>query len=150
MKHAKHVKHSLVLVAFVATASLIIHSLFLSPAKADTDTANLIEDPGFESGLSNFTKNQSGTSVETTDINPISGLRSLKLNITSYGDSVLWAGRDISTFSNKRYTQFKGSARIFATRPSTSKIQFCGIITYLNIHDELKICASVSGATGDK
>ncbi len=112
-------------------------------------TANLIEDPGFESGTSNFETNQPGTSVALTKTNPIDGLQSLVVGTIGYGDSVLWRGRDISGFSTKRYSEFKASVRVRATVASASAISFCGVIDYVD-SSYLINCSQVSGAVGDK
>ncbi|MBP6859741.1 MAG: hypothetical protein KBC69_03940, partial [Candidatus Magasanikbacteria bacterium] len=132
--------------ALVASLGLVAYSVFYLPS-ANADS-NLIEDPGFETSLSNFEPNQGGTSVNVTTVNPISGSRSLVVGISGYGDSVLW-GRDLSGFASKRSSQFTGSARIKATVASASQIQFCALVDYSN-GQVVQNCSSVSGSVGDK
>ncbi len=133
--------------ALLAVFGLLAYSILNLPsALADS---NLIEDPGFETSLSNFEPNQAGTSVNINTTNPISGSRSLSVGISGYGDSVLWAGKDLSTFATKRSSQFTASARIKATASSASGISFCGLIDYAD-GEFVKNCTEVSGAVGDK
>ncbi len=139
-------KKFLALPLVIAAFGLIASSLFLLAAKADS---NLVEDPGFETSMSNFGPNQDGTSVSLTSINPISGSRSLVVGTNGYGDSVLWAGRDISTFATKRSSQFTGSIRIRSTIASASQIKFCGLVDYATGSGVME-CTEVTGSVGDK
>src|SRR5690348_15967399 len=106
----KNIKKSLIFSVTIAVVGLVIYSYSLLTVKADTP--NLIEDPGFETSTSNFQPSQAGTSVNITTVNPISGTRSLVVGTAGYGDSVIWNGVDVSTFSIKKYSQFTSSARI--------------------------------------
>jgi hypothetical protein len=101
------------------TAARSVGATFVAQTSNPTPVSgdNLIEEPGFETSLSNFEPNQGGTSVNVTNINPISGSRSLSVGITGYGDSILWAGKDLSNFITKRSSQFSGSIKI---RPTSS------------------------------
>jgi len=140
-------KKSMVFSAVIAVIGLAVYSSFLLTVKADTP--NLIEDPGFETSMSNFEPNQSGTSVSITTVNPISGTRSLVVGTAGYGDSVLWNGVDMSSFATKRYSQFTSSARIRTTVASASNISLCALVYYVN-GQGLNNCTEVSGSVGDK
>jgi len=143
----KGMKKSMVFSAVIAVIGLAVYSSFLLTVKADTP--NLIEDPGFETSMSNFEPNQSGTSVSITTVNPISGTRSLVVGTAGYGDSVLWNGVDMSSFATKRYSQFTSSARIRTTVASASNISLCALVYYVN-GQGLNNCTEVSGSVGDK
>ncbi|MBI2037411.1 MAG: hypothetical protein HYT15_00555 [Candidatus Magasanikbacteria bacterium] len=132
----------------IAAFSLAIYVSFLAPSKVAADS-NLVEDPGFETSMSNFEPNQDGTSVSLTSISPINGSRSLVVGTTGYGDSVLWQGRDISTFATKRSNQFTASVRIRSTVGSASEISFCGLVDYAT-GEGVRNCKEVTGSVGDK
>lgn len=134
---------SALVVGLGAAVFVALHS-----PRANANT-NLVEDPGFETSLSNFEPNQSGTSVNVTTNNPISGSRSLVVGTTGYGDSILWAGKDLASFSTRRSNQVSASARIKATVASTSKIKLCVLINYADGEFAMP-CSEVTGSVGDK
>jgi hypothetical protein len=133
------------------TAARSVGATFVAQTSNPTPVSgdNLIEEPGFETSLSNFEPNQGGTSVNVTNINPISGSRSLSVGITGYGDSILWAGKDLSNFITKRSSQFSGSIKIRSTVASASQIAFCALVDYAT-GSGVKNCTNVSGSIGDK
>jgi hypothetical protein len=123
-----------------------------APSQSTTATPveNLIEDPGFESGVSGFAPNQKGTSVDLVQAGALSGKQSLKIGIGGYGDSVVWDGRDISGYAINKSKLMTISAHVKATVASSSQIQLCGVVTYVGQSDEIRACATTSGAAGDK
>lgn len=112
-------------------------------------TENLIEDSGFESGASNFTPNQSGTSVSLTQTNPIAGQQSLLINTTGYGDSILWAGRSYASTIHKRANALNVSLVLGNTQASASAIQICTMVEYID-NEFIRECTNVNGSAGDK
>lgn len=119
------------------------------PTATVAPSNNLLEDPGFEAGTSNFQHNQATTSVAVTRTSPVAGAQSLLVNIGGYGDSVLWAGRDLSSWSNRRASSMTISMRLVATVASTSQISICGLVDYAS-GSGAQACKDIAGSVGDK
>ena len=51
---------------------------------------NLIEDPGFESGVSGFSAQDSSSSVTQSSDSPLEGGYSLRVSIAGYGNNMWW------------------------------------------------------------
>lgn len=135
-----------------------VSALLTSMVEQDTDPttdpepgtgANLVEDPGFESGVSNFQPNQEGTSVGLVQSGAISGAQSLVIGTGGYGDSIIWAGRDLSLFSNRRSNQYTVSAHVSMTVASSSSLSLCAMVNYAD-GEYVSDCSGVSGSVGDK
>src|SRR3989338_690792 len=143
-------KKSLIFFALMIVFGLVFYSpSFFTIVRADIVTDNLVGDPGFETSMSNFEPNQNGTSASLTSDSPINGSRSLLINTSGYGDSVLWSVSNLLNFSSKRFSQFTGSVRIRATVDSASGIRFCGLVEYTNGQYIIE-CSEVSGSMGYK
>jgi hypothetical protein len=131
-----------------ANSSLNPSSIAMSSVTSSIFGDNLMEDPGFESGFSNFQPNQNGTTVNLDRVNPLAGMQSLVIGTQGYGDSILWAGKEFSN-NNIRSALYKIKARIAVRTASGSAVSFCAMVDYVE-GNYLSNCTSVSGSLGDK
>lgn len=104
---------------------------------------NLVSDPGFETGVSNF---EPGTETATVvRVTPaLSGSHSLRVTIANYGDSIWWA-REVYG----KATTYTVSGRVRSDLASASKINFCAFIVYADGTNSSR-CAALTGSAGDK
>jgi hypothetical protein len=105
---------------------------------------NLVEDPGFESGISGFTAQDDSSQVSQTSVSPLAGSYSLLASINGYGNNLWWV-REFGGTADR----FKVSALLRSDLASTSDLQFCAMAYYEDGETALQ-CTPVSGAAGDK
>ena len=106
---------------------------------------NLVQDPGFESGVSGFSAQDASSSVAQTDISPLEGAHSLRIAIDGYGNNLWW----VYDFAGGTASRFSISAHLRSDVASSSTLQFCAFAEYADGSNDQN-CAPVSGAAGDK
>jgi hypothetical protein len=106
---------------------------------------NLVQDPGFETGVSGFTAQDASSSVTQTDISPLEGAHSLRIAINGYGNNLWW----IYGFPGGTASRFSVSAHLRSDVASSSTLQFCAFVEYADGSNDQN-CAPVSGTAGDK
>lgn len=119
-----------------------------SPALAQAPH-NLLDDGGFEAGMSGFATNQAGTTLRLSTSGALAGAQSLVAGTRSYGDSVLWTGSRLEGMASKRSGMYTVSARLRSHVPSRSKIGLCALADYAD-GQSARACRYVAGALGDK
>jgi hypothetical protein len=107
---------------------------------------NLVQDPGFEAGVSGFVKQDAPSQVTQTNTLPLEGSSSLLVAINRWGDNVWWDyGFD------GRASRFHTSMHLRSDVPSASVLKFCAAIYYADDPGTIvENCINVSGAMGDK
>ena len=113
--------------------------------KATAALPNLVQDAGFESGVSSFTAQDASSAVTQVDKSPLGGARSLRVSIIGYGNNVWWS----HNFEGGLARRFSASARLRSDRQSSSKLNFC-VMTYYADQKTALQCTPVSGTVGDK
>ena len=108
-------------------------------------TANLVDDPGFESDVSGFFPQDSSSSVTRTSASPIEGNGSLVVSITGYGNNVWWW----KNYAGGLASHFSARARARSEIASSSSLQFCAMV-YFEDGSAEQACTGLDGATGDK
>ena len=106
---------------------------------------NLIEDPGFESGVSGFTAQDSSSSVTQSADSPLQGGYSLRVSIAGYGNNIWW----VRDFTGGLASRFQVSAHLRSDVQSSSTLRFCAMAYYADDSTAIS-CSPVSGARGDK
>ncbi len=106
---------------------------------------NLVADPGFESGTSNFVAQDASSSVTQSSTSPIEGAHSLAVVINGYGNNVWWN----YNFSGGKASKFTVGAHLRSDVASTSDLQFCAW-AYYSDGSAVKQCQTVHGSAGDK
>jgi hypothetical protein len=127
--------------ALVPWLALTASSSFADPSQC----SNLVQDPGFESGVSGFTAQDASSQVAQTDSDPLEGSHSLLVAITGYGNNVWW----IHGASSALASHWSVSAHLRSDLASSSSLKFCAMAYYAGGGTELK-CTTVTGAVGDK
>jgi hypothetical protein len=112
-------------------------------------TANLIADPGFESGLSGFYAQSSPPdSVERLTSDPISGSGSLQTTLTAAWDNVWWV-REASTLPSQKASSFTISALVRGDKVSSaSQLYVCAAAVYsgsTTLEEQCSIASQVAG-----
>jgi hypothetical protein len=120
-----------------------------TPTPTVPTTGNRVEDPGFESGVSNFLPNQDGTSAVVTTVTPIEGAQSLLVGLSGYGNSVIWNGYEPPASQSRRFSRYTVAARVVLRTASASSLRLCALVSYADGGFAMP-CATVSGAAGDK
>ncbi len=106
---------------------------------------NLIEDPGFESGVSGFSAQDSSSSVTQSSDSPLEGGYSLRVSIAGYGNNMWW----FREFPGGLASRFVVSAHLRSDTQSSSALRFCAMAYFADGSTDLA-CSTVSGARGDK
>jgi len=106
---------------------------------------NLVQDPGFESGVSGFVAQDASSLVVRSDEDPLEGEHSLAISIDGYGNNLWW----IRDFAGGLASRFEVSASLRSDVSSTSDLQFCAMVYYTGGATALS-CSPVSGEAGDK
>jgi hypothetical protein len=117
----------------------------LQGTQSATTSANLVEDPLFESGVSGFAAQDPSSAVTWSAHEPLEGNHSLRVSITGYGNNVWWS----RAFRGGRASQLTVSAHIRSDAASSSVLQFCAMAYYQNGTADLA-CTPVPGSAGDK
>ena len=107
--------------------------------------SNLLQDPGFETGVSGFSAQDASSSVSRTTEFPLEGSGSLAVAIDGYGNNVWWI-RDLAGVSA---SYFEVSALLRSDVDSASDLRFCAMAYYTDNTTDLA-CSDVSGEAGDK
>jgi hypothetical protein len=115
------------------------------PVSVTRQCANLLQDPGFESGVSGFVAQDASSLVTEGSDPPIEGAHSLLIAINGYGNNIWWP----YAFAGGFASHFKVSARLRSDLASSSALQFCAMAYYGDGSTALS-CTMVSGAAGDK
>lgn len=106
---------------------------------------NLVEDPGFESGVSGFSAQDASSSVRQSANAPLAGSYSLQVSIAGYGNNVWWT----RVFAGGLASEFTVSGRLRSDVSSSSSLRFCGMAYYADNTTALQ-CTEVAGTAGDK
>src|SRR6185295_7817509 len=97
---------------------------------------NLVQDPGFESGVSGFVAQDSSSNVSQTNVAPLEGAHSLRIAINGYGNNLWWdylAG-------GRKGTRLSVSAHLRSDVASPSSLKFCAFVNY-NDGTQTQSCA---------
>ena len=129
---------------FVFTALMLFIS---NPAKA-LEGINLLPDPGFESGLSDFVAQSSTDSLVWTTVNPIAGNASMEVTLNSWGSNVWWtqtvSGTDLQTA-----TSFTVQASVRAVvANANSPFMICADAMYADSSTVTESCTQASSVVG--
>ncbi len=101
-----------------------------TPSTPGQTTANLISDPGFETGVSDFAAQDASETVARSTTNPISGTGSLSVSINGWGNNVWWATPAVGTpFVNASKLSVSGKLRGDVVQSGTT-LQFCAATYY--------------------
>ncbi|HRK01074.1 MAG TPA: hypothetical protein PLH57_00290, partial [Oligoflexia bacterium] len=119
------------------------------------NSGNLVPDPGFESGVSNFVPNQSGTSVTwvpsgNNRIAPIAGARSIQIVTGGIGQNIYWRYSVLNHARFRRAERLEVSAHIRSDVASASDFGFCGVAKYAGTTAFVEQCQYVPASFGDK
>jgi hypothetical protein len=114
-------------------------------AAAPGGCANLVQDPGFESGISGFEAQDASSAVTQSSDAPLEGSHSLRVAIDGYGNNVWWH----YGFAGGLARHFSVSAQLRSDAASASQLQFCAMAYYADGSNALS-CTPVSGSAGDK
>lgn len=108
-------------------------------------SANLVVDPGFESGVSDFYGQDDYSTVQRSTDSPIAGNASLRLTASGWGTAMWWS----YDFTGGRASQLDVSARLRSDLESSSIFNFCAIVYFTDWSTE-EACTPVDGSLGDK
>jgi glucuronoarabinoxylan endo-1,4-beta-xylanase len=111
---------------------------------ASAASANLVADPGFESGTSGFAPQQSGDSVTQTTTSPLAGQASLKISVNAY-DNIWWFYSPSGAMANAQQVAAAIDVRIDAD-PSATTLSVCAVAYYGSTLAQS--CASAPTTTG--
>jgi uncharacterized membrane protein YgcG len=129
--------------AFVVAAASLVVAVGRQPEA--TDSENLIEDPGFESGTSGFSAQDPSSSVSQSAEAPLSGANSLRVSTELYGANLWWT----RLFAGGRATRLRVAADLRSDLASPSALQFCAMAYYADNTIAVQ-CAEVPGSRGAK
>lgn len=105
-----------------------------------TSTPNLLADPNFESGVSNFYPQSVRDSVVQTQTNPIQGEGSLAVISSRWGSTAIWQQQITSAFASQygaRGTNFAFNGKIKITNIGAGvKLNACVGVSYFTGTDE--------------
>ena len=106
---------------------------------------NLVQDPGFESGVAGFEAQDASSAVFRSTEAPLDGAASLRLAINGYGNNIWW----IHPFEGGRARHLQVSAHLRSDTASTSDLQFCAMAYYAD-STTAESCTAVRASLGDK
>jgi hypothetical protein len=104
-----------------------------------------VQDPGFETGPSNFEAQDESSSVAQVSTNPIDGSGSLRVAIAGYGNNVWWTYDAYGIAAS----HFRVSAHLRSDIDRSSDLMFCAMAYFSDGSADLN-CTPVPGAAGDK
>ncbi|MGE3277329.1 MAG: hypothetical protein AB7O67_19615 [Vicinamibacterales bacterium] len=132
-------------VRWSAAGLLAILSCGVAYAATGEATGNLIPDPGFEAGISDFYAQDGNGAVLRIADAPIAGTASLRATTTGWGTNLWWS----YDFSGGRASRLQVGAHLRSEQPSGSTLQFCAMV-YFEDGDTDVACTPVDGSAGDK
>jgi hypothetical protein len=128
----------------MAALSFITCAVLTSTAQAQA-APNLMEDPQFESGVSNFAAQDASSSIAQSAVSPLQGANSLQVKINGWGNNIWWHHDVGGQLASSLFVQ----AHLRSDVASGSTLSFCAMIYYADGVSDLK-CTTVPGAVGDK
>ncbi len=115
-----------------------------APSTTTTTTANLISDPGFESGTAGFYAQETTDAAVRTTTAPITGAASLEVTIKSWGNNAWWTYHASGTPNGKASKlTVTGKLRGDTVRGDTT-FEFCAAVYYADGGDVVQKCAEAS------
>ncbi len=136
---------ALVLLGTTASAASAAPPITYDMSDDATAPVNLVADPGFESGVSDFFGQDASSIVTQTSTSPIEGAHSLHVEINGYGNHVWWP----YNFAGGTARQLTVSAHVRFDVTSSSDLEFCAL-TYYADNTSVQQCTTVNGTAGDK
>ncbi|PYR75968.1 MAG: hypothetical protein DMF87_19165 [Acidobacteria bacterium] len=110
---------------------------------------NLVEDPGFESGVSSFYAQDATSHVAQTDVSPLEGSHSLHVDTNAWGSYIWWD----HGFQGGLASRLSVSGHVRFDIASSSRLKFCAMVYIAGVNwpdSPVSSCADVTGAAGDK
>src|SRR5205085_950601 len=110
---------------------------------------NLVEDPGFESGVSSFYAQDATSHVAQTDVSPLEGSHSLHVDTNAWGSYIWWD----HGFQGGLASRLSVSGHVRFDIASSSQLKFCAMVYIAGVNwpdSPVSSCADVTGAAGDK
>ncbi|MGZ3686843.1 MAG: hypothetical protein ACXVBW_01000, partial [Bdellovibrionota bacterium] len=109
---------------------------------------NLIQDPGFESGVSTFAPDSSNATAVRTTTSPIVGTASLQTTLKTWGANVWWS-QNVTGTSGVHSSQFQVIAKTRGvSTSSTSNFNVCADVLYAGAGAMTEICQTASKTIG--
>ncbi len=140
-----HLKLPGILVMTLGLVSVSLLTVSTGSQVAPGTSANLIDDPRFERGVSGFTAQDASSRVTQSAESPLEGAYSLRVAIADYGNNVWWT----RPFAGGRASRFAVSAHLRADAASTSRLRFCAMAYFADATTALE-CAEVASQPGDR
>lgn len=110
-----------------------------------SETGNLLEDPGFENGVSGFSAQDPSSSVSQSSDAPLAGQHSLRVSTQLYGANIWWT----RLFPGGRASRLRVGADLRSDLQSTSAIRLCAMVYYVDNTNAVE-CAEVPASAGAK
>jgi hypothetical protein len=107
--------------------------------------SNLVQDPGFESGVSGFEAQDESSLVSSSSEAPLEGARSLRVAIDGYGNNVWW----IRELAGATAAGLRAEAHLRSDAASGSTLQFCAMAYYQD-GETVLACTPVGAEPGDR